>query len=201
MKLQRRAGLRVQEAMMSYASLESWLQQLDEGRPITVVFGTKGGRAREVKPFNQEGIREAIEEALEVVAQNGGYLIDKPSKKQAKDRYVNCLKAAGLVGQISSHSLRYRYACEQLKCYLDQGHNMKEALALVAMELGHGDGRGRYIKRVYARFFLEMLATEKAIQPSLFDEKEQIREADDEIAEDAEENLDLNGEIDDTEET
>ncbi|MGS0066780.1 integrase domain-containing protein, partial [Escherichia coli] len=27
----------------------------------------------------------------------------------------------------------------------------KEALAMVAMDLGHGDGRGRWVKQVYAR--------------------------------------------------
>ncbi len=34
---------------------------------------------------------------------------------------------------------------------LAQGFNRKEALAIVAMDLGHGDGRGRYVAQVYGQ--------------------------------------------------
>ncbi|MEG1090981.1 MAG: hypothetical protein RSE38_06605 [Acinetobacter sp.] len=33
--------------------------------------------------------------------------------------------------------------------YLAQGFSKKETLAMVAMDLGHGDGRGRYVAQVY----------------------------------------------------
>lgn len=35
--------------------------------------------------------------------------------------------------------------------YLGLGLSIKEARAMVAMDLGHGDGRGRYIQQVYGR--------------------------------------------------
>ncbi|ECE8762116.1 DNA-binding protein, partial [Salmonella enterica subsp. enterica serovar Indiana] len=39
-----------------------------------------------------------------------------------------------------------------LRYYLAQGFSRKEALAMVAMDLGHGDGRGRYVAQVYNQF-------------------------------------------------
>ncbi|MFP5626719.1 Arm DNA-binding domain-containing protein [Salmonella sp. 741265116_PST] len=39
-----------------------------------------------------------------------------------------------------------------LRYYLAQGLSRKEALAMVAMDLGHGDGRGRYVAQVYSQF-------------------------------------------------
>ncbi|TKV11041.1 DNA-binding protein, partial [Citrobacter sp. wls619] len=34
---------------------------------------------------------------------------------------------------------------------LAQGFSEKEVLAMTAMDLGHGDGRGRYVAQVYGR--------------------------------------------------
>ncbi|HGG7069817.1 TPA: Arm DNA-binding domain-containing protein [Salmonella enterica] len=39
-----------------------------------------------------------------------------------------------------------------LRHYLAQEFSRKEALAMVAMDLGHGDGRGRYVAQVYSQF-------------------------------------------------
>lgn len=36
--------------------------------------------------------------------------------------------------------------------YARDGYSEKEAYALVSMSLGHGDGRGRYVKAVYCRY-------------------------------------------------
>jgi|GEM_PF-5099753 len=36
-----------------------------------------------------------------------------------------------------------------MRYYQAQGHSEKEVMAMVSMDLGHGDGRGRYIKLVY----------------------------------------------------
>ncbi|ESA61313.1 integrase family protein [Escherichia coli 1-182-04_S4_C2] len=38
---------------------------------------------------------------------------------------------------------------------LAQGFSEKEALAMVAMDLGHGDGRGRWVKQIYGRGWKE----------------------------------------------
>ncbi|MFN7073946.1 DNA-binding protein, partial [Proteus mirabilis] len=43
------------------------------------------------------------------------------------------------------------YAQDVEKYYLSQGFSQKEAYALTSMDLGHGDGRGDYIKRVYSQ--------------------------------------------------
>ncbi|NNM64702.1 MAG: hypothetical protein HKL99_08835 [Burkholderiales bacterium] len=45
-ELQRCIGLRMQEAVQSGLSLASWLRSLEQVRPLDVVYGTKGGRAR-----------------------------------------------------------------------------------------------------------------------------------------------------------
>jgi len=58
---------------------------------------------------------------------------------------------AGLTGRYSPHSLRYAWAQEAIQHYRQQGFSQKEARALVSTDLGHGDGRGRYIEHVYGR--------------------------------------------------
>ncbi|EBR1501129.1 hypothetical protein BWL71_07590 [Salmonella enterica] len=42
-----------------------------------------------------------------------------------------------------------KVAQDAIHHYLAQGFSRKEALAMVAMDLGHGDGRGRYVAQVY----------------------------------------------------
>ena len=68
---------------------------------------------------------------------------------------MNCwhdqAKALGLKGKIASHSLRYAFSHNLMKYYLDQGYPEKETLAMTSMDLGHGDGRGHYIKTVYGK--------------------------------------------------
>ena len=51
----------------------------------------------------------------------------------------------------AGHSLRYAFARDQLAGYQAQGYSLDEARALTSMDLGHGDGRGRYVERVYSR--------------------------------------------------
>lgn len=45
--------------------------------------------------------------------------------------------------------LNARHIEDYIRHRLAQGFGQKEALAMVAMELGHGDGRGRYVAQVY----------------------------------------------------
>ncbi|EJN8733548.1 DNA-binding protein, partial [Salmonella enterica] len=47
--------------------------------------------------------------------------------------------------------LRYAWTQDAIRHYLEQGFSDREALALTAMDLGHGDGRGRYVVQVYGR--------------------------------------------------
>jgi nuclear transport factor 2 (NTF2) superfamily protein len=52
-------------------------------------------------------------------------------------------------GKKAPHSMRYQFAQQSGEYYQAQGFSEREALALVSMDLGHGDGRGRYIRQIY----------------------------------------------------
>ncbi|POE19815.1 DNA-binding protein [Pectobacterium odoriferum] len=54
-----------------------------------------------------------------------------------------------LKGQYSPHILHYVWSQYPMRYYRQQGFSNREASALVLMDLGHGDGRGRYVQRVY----------------------------------------------------
>lgn len=76
-------------------------------------------------------------------------MIDKAGIHLAIERYRNIVRDAGLVGKYAPHSLRYAYSIDAMKYHLEKGFSQKEAEALVSMDLGHGDGRGHYVTRVY----------------------------------------------------
>jgi hypothetical protein len=81
-------------------------------------------------------------------------LIDKPDLKSAMDYWHNQAMRMDLTGAYSPHSLRYAWAQNAIHLYLAQGFSRKETLAMVAMvamDLGHGDGRGRYVAQVYGQ--------------------------------------------------
>lgn len=150
-ELERALGLRAEEAVKSCKSLASWAKQLASGKPVHVIFGTKGGRPRLVHPANRQRAMEAVQAAQELAACQNGVLINKPDEKSAMNRYKNVMTSAGFKGKESGHALRYAFARDQIEAYLDYGYSKTEALALTSADLGHGDGRGRYIAQVYAR--------------------------------------------------
>ncbi|MDO3816596.1 integrase domain-containing protein [Salmonella enterica] len=152
LELARLMGLRSQEAVQSAQSLKTWKQAVERGETrLTVVFGTKGGRPRETVILDAGAVRKALENALTVAESRNIRLIDKPDLKSAMDYWHNQAVCAGLTGAYSPHSLRYAWAQEAIRHYLAQGFSEKEALAMTAMDLGHGDGRGRYVAQVYGR--------------------------------------------------
>ncbi|MDY4315743.1 integrase domain-containing protein [Pectobacterium actinidiae] len=152
LELSKLMGLRSQEAVQCAQSLRTWKQALkrDETR-LTIVFGTKGGRSRETIILDAGAVRKALENALAVAEQRNGRLIDKPDLKSAMKYWHGQASRIGLTGAYSPHSLRYAWAKDAIRHYLAQRFSEKEALALVAMDLGHGDGRGRYVAQVYGR--------------------------------------------------
>ncbi|MFD1261643.1 integrase domain-containing protein [Entomomonas asaccharolytica] len=151
LQLSRYLGLRGEEAVQSIQSLKTWQKAISQGKDtVTVVYGTKGGRPRQTRIINQDKVKQAVDYAINIANQQNGKLIDKPSLKQAMTYWRNHTAALGLRGTISPHSLRYAYAHDGMQHYQEQGYSEKEALAMVSMDLGHGDGRGRYVKRVYA---------------------------------------------------
>ena len=101
--------------------------------------------------IDREAVRQAVKEALNIAGKRDGHLIDKPDLKSAMDYWHNQAARIGLAGAYSPHSLRYAWAQDALHHYLAQGFSRKEALAMVAMDLGHGDGRGRYVAQVYGQ--------------------------------------------------
>ncbi|MEM0568845.1 integrase domain-containing protein [Salmonella enterica] len=152
LELSRLMGLRSQEAVQSIQSLKTWRQALERGDTrLTVVFGTKGGRPRETIILDTTAVRKALDNALAVADDRHGRLIDRPDLKSAMKYWHSQASLLGLTGAYSPHSLRYAWAQDAIRHYLAQGFCEKEALAMTAMDLGHGDGRGRYVAQVYGR--------------------------------------------------
>lgn len=151
-ELARLMGLRSQEAVQSVQSLKIWQRAMERGETrLTVVYGTKGGRPRETVILDAGAVRKALENALTVAEQRDGRLIDRSDLKSAMNYWRKQAVSVGLTGAYSPHSLRYAWAQDAIRHYLAQGFSEKEALAMTAMDLGHGDGRGRYVAQVYGR--------------------------------------------------
>ncbi|EIQ78101.1 phage integrase family protein [Shigella flexneri 1235-66] len=152
LELARLMGLRSQEAVQCCQSLKAWKQALERGETrLTVVFGTKGHRPRETIIQDTGAVKKTLDNALSVAELRNGRLIDQPSLQKAMNYWRGALAEAGLTGNYTPHSLRYAWAQDAIRHYLAQGFSDKEALALTSMDLGHGDGRGRYVAQVYGR--------------------------------------------------
>ena len=149
-RLSRLLGLRTEETVQSAKSLRTWQKSLinNEGK-VRVVFGTKGGRPRDTTVLDREATLSAINAALNYLKDNNGKLIDKPSLHTAIERYRNVVREAGLTGKYAPHSLRYAYSVDVMNLHMKNGFSKEEAQALASMDLGHGDGRGHYVARIY----------------------------------------------------
>ncbi|EEC0296931.1 DNA-binding protein [Salmonella enterica subsp. enterica] len=152
LELARLMGLRSHEAVRCSGSLKTWREALAHGDTrMTVVLGTKGGRPRDTLIQDTGAVKKALDTAIAVAERRNGRLIDKPDLKRALKYWRNHTSRMGLTGEYSPHSLRYAWAQDDIRRYLAQGFSEKEALAMVAIDLGHGDGRGRWVKQVYAQ--------------------------------------------------
>ncbi|EIS7449867.1 integrase domain-containing protein [Citrobacter sp. FDAARGOS_156] len=152
LELARLMGLRSQEAVQCCQSLKTWRQAMECGETrLTVVFGTKGHRPRETIIQDTGAVKKVLDNALSVAELRNGRLIDQPCLQKAMNYWRGALAEAGLTGNYTPHSLRYAWAQDAIRHYLAQGFSDKEALALTSMDLGHGDGRGRYGVQVYGR--------------------------------------------------
>lgn len=152
MELQRALGLRINEAVRgaNAGTLQQWQKQLQQGY-ARITVGTKGGRPRETLVAAHERALAAVTTALAAATANGGNVIPAATGKQAYDQVRNAYAAAGMVGKHASHSLRYAWAREQLAAYQAQGMSERQARQELSQDLGHGDGRGRYVAMVYCR--------------------------------------------------
>lgn len=69
---------------------------------LYVVFGTKGCRPRDIHVIEPKHVLHVINNALAIMAQQNGKLIDKPSLKQAMNYWRNSTYRLGLTGQLST---------------------------------------------------------------------------------------------------
>ncbi|HCN5189142.1 TPA: integrase domain-containing protein [Escherichia coli] len=153
-KLSRYLGLRNEEAIQSSKSLKTWKQALERGdEKLRVIFGTKGGRERMTTIVDRNNVIEAVNYAIKYAGEHDGRLIDRGNLKSAMNYYLNSLRRYGEMkgGDETPHSFRYSYAASAMKYHIMNGYSYHEALALTSMDLGHGDGRGRYIEQVYCQ--------------------------------------------------
>ncbi|HFU9266108.1 TPA: integrase domain-containing protein [Escherichia coli] len=153
-KLSRYLGLRNEEAIQSAKSLKTWKQALERGdEKLCVIFGTKGGRERMTTIVDRNNVIEAVNYAIKYAGEHDGRLIDRGNLKSAMNYYLNSLRRYGEMkgGDETPHSFRYSYAASAMKYHIMNGYSYHEALALTSMDLGHGDGRGRYIEQVYCQ--------------------------------------------------
>ncbi|MFJ5317505.1 integrase domain-containing protein [Pectobacterium versatile] len=150
MELSRLLGLRTEETIQSVKSLKTWQKALQNGNEkVRIVYGTKGGRPRDTTIIERDKLINAVNNAIHITSENNGRLINRPALHLAIEQYRNIVREAGLVGKYAPHSLRYAYTQDATKLHLKNGFSKEEADALVSMDLGHGDGRGRYVARVY----------------------------------------------------
>lgn len=150
-QLERHLGLRAEEAVQANKSLHKWAKQLESNQPLRVIYGTKGGRNRDVRPVDTEVAKKAVYEALKRMKETDGKIIDKDNLKSAMNRHNSIMQSVGCKGVYSPHSLRYAFACDRVDCYEATGFSKADALAMTSQDLGHGDGRGTYVKQVYLR--------------------------------------------------
>lgn len=151
LRLQAELGLRPREAVQGAASLRTWERQLQAGQRVTVTFGTKGYRPREVNPTDRQAALAAVRAARQVAEQRGGRLVQSQAGtlRAAMSRFNRVAHQAGARGAHAPHSFRYAWTQGRVATYQKQGFSRKEARALASQDLGHGDGRGRYVASVY----------------------------------------------------
>lgn len=153
LEVQRELGLRSQEVVRASAEqLRAWSREAQDVGRVTVIRGTKGGRIRDTTVPAPDRTVAVLERAAAVAEAQGGHLIVRANGSPARLRsatttYRSYLHRHG----IDSHRCRYAYAREVYQHHRDQGHSHRAAAARLSMDLGHGDGRGRYVTSVYLR--------------------------------------------------
>lgn len=161
-------GLRGREAVQCKESLAEWKRAIAAGQPVYVRYGTKGGRDRSVYlcPEKAAAAALAVDAALEVLKKQA-HLVDSPNLKAALATNHKRLKKIGIDGENSLHSLRRSFALTQYYHYLnDVELTEKVALQRLSNDLGHGDGRGRWVFNCYLRASLAEREAALAAQKS-----------------------------------
>lgn len=153
--LQKVLGLRRLESIQAGASLGRWREELERakneghGAFVAVVDGTKGGRERSTF-VPADRVQKVLDVVIDAQASmTGKFIIDGASLEAVKTIYSNALSRCGLTGDNSGHGLRRGFAQEQYAGYRESGLDEADALARLSRDLGHGDGRGRWVWNNY----------------------------------------------------
>lgn len=151
LRLCRFLGLRGNEALhVRPDTLKRWRAELEKEGEILVSAGTKGGRRRLVKLQHPSAAMEAIEFAENAMGKSGFLIARADGKPVAGLKQARSIWHSWMCRhRIKPHSLRYAFAHAQFDAYLARNFSEREALASLSLDLGHGDGRGRWVKSVY----------------------------------------------------
>ncbi|GFE87971.1 integrase domain-containing protein [Steroidobacter agaridevorans] len=154
LELQRALGLREIEAVRAGQgdTLHRLHRELIERGSASIIDGTKGGRVREVHPADVGRALAAVQRALEILETSGRrYLVAcaKGVETTGLEQAVNAYSKFCERAKVQSHAARYAFAEERMQAYRNQGYSQREALIRTSLDLGHGDGRGRYVASVY----------------------------------------------------
>jgi len=149
--LQAAIGLRMREAIQAGPSLRMWERELvhasslGRGAFLRVTEGTKGGRPRSVwlAPEQIPGVLKAVKEA------SGQSVNGRLIKAQSLAAAVRACGRSALEAGFETHGLRRAWAVEQFTRYVQEGQDKTQALKLLSNDLGHGDGRGRWVMNNY----------------------------------------------------
>lgn len=150
--LQRFGGYRIAEARIAGREAAANVRMLDEKSMIAIADLSKGGRPRwvNIQEENKAELRAALVAAAEIYKREGNFW-PGANGRAAAGSLSRSMRAIGLKGVHSSHSLRYAFTAGQVRKYRADGYTKKDALAKASGDLGHGDGRGDYVKQVYLK--------------------------------------------------
>ena len=153
-------GLRRAESAKA-TNVEEWARVLEKSAKaglgadlhLSADAGSKGGRPRyiHIQADRVALAMKTVQVAIELKRENGGRLIQADSLQEALKRVSNACARADLTGDDSAHGLRRAWAASQLGGYLAQGLSEKTALSRLSVDLGHGEGRGRWVENNYLK--------------------------------------------------
>lgn len=144
-------GFRTKEMVMCQLdALRRFAKEIERLGTLYLVRGTKGGRPRYIKVIDRNEAISIVNDAIEVCKANGGYIIDAPNLKAAIGYFRGHVYRAGFKGQYCCHTMRYAWTQSSIHRYMGDGMSFRESLEATALDLGHGDGRGSWVRSVYA---------------------------------------------------
>ncbi|MEO8802267.1 MAG: integrase domain-containing protein, partial [Rudaea sp.] len=166
LRLEIELGLRGNEALHARSdTLARWLHEIITSNRILVLDGTKGGRQRFVTIRDKDNALDAIREAQIIAGKQGGFLLVRSDGspagglKEARQIYHSWMSRA----RVTPHSARYAWAQRNYLLLINSGFKEREALLTIAIELGHGSGRARWVKSTYLRELPKDLTTEQLV--------------------------------------